>query len=329
MKKLQKALLLALAVAMAHFGAAAANAAEFVFQAGHVLTEDHPYHVGLLEWAKRVNERTDGRIVINIFANSTLGNERDMIEALQFGALDITLPNSAPMANFTDAMKVFDLPFLFRNREEAARVLDGEIGGEILGSLDGIGIIGLAFWENGFRDIANNKVEIRVPDDLKGLKIRTMENHIHMAAFRIWGADPTAMAWGEVYTALQQKTIDGLENPVTPIYMNKMHEVARIISSTGHFYCPAPLLFSKITWDSLTAADQEILRAAAVEVRDVQRQLCAEADGIYREKMRQDGAVVIEGIDKAVWREASQPVYDRYAKEVGADVLARIQKTLE
>lgn len=326
MKKIQNAVL---AIAMLSVMAITAHASDFIFQAGHVLTEDHPYHIGLVEWAKKIGERTDGRITINVFANSTLGNERDMIEALQFGTLDITLPNSAPMANFTNAMKVFDLPFLFENREQVANVLDGEIGLEILASLDAIGIVGLAFWENGFRDIANSKVEIRVPADLQGLKIRTMENHIHMAAFRTWGADPTAMAWGEVYTALQQKTIDGLENPVTPIYMNKMHEVAKIVSSTGHFYCPAPLLFSKITWDSLDAADQQIIRDVSVEMRGVQRQLCAEADGVYRDKMRQDGATVIEGIDKSLWRAASQPVYDQYAKEVGEDVLARILQALK
>ena len=326
MKKLQKTLFIVLTIALLNLSAVAAD---FTFQAGHVLTEDHPYHIGLVEWAKRIKERTDGRIVINVFANSTLGNERDMIEALQFGTLDITLPNSAPMANFTNAMKVFDLPFLFENRDSVAKILDGEIGAGILSSLDAIGVVGLAFWENGFRDIANSKVQIRVPADLKGLKIRTMENHIHMAAFRTWGADPTAMAWGEVYTALQQGTIDGLENPITPIYMNKMHEVAKIISATGHFYCPAPLLFSKITWDSLDAADQKIIREASVEVRDIQRRLCAEADGIYREKMTKDGAVIVEDIDKSVWRAASQPVYDQYAKEVGQDVLAKIREALQ
>lgn len=305
------------------------HAADFTFQAGHVLTEDHPYHIGLVDWARKINERTDGRIVINVFANSTLGNERDMIEALQFGTLDIALPNSAPMANFTDAMKVFDLPFLFASRDDVAKILDGEIGEEILSSLSSIGIVGLSFWENGFRDIANNKIQIRTPSDLAGIKIRTMENHIHMAAFRTWGADPTSMAWGEVYTALQQGTIDGLENPVTPIYMNKMHEVAKIISMTGHFYSPAPLLFSKITWDSLTADDQRIIRETSVEVRDSQRRLCVEAEEIYKEKMKQEGAIVIEDIDKSLWREASQPVYKQYSSEVGENILDNILHALK
>lgn len=297
-----------------------------VLQAGHVLTEDSPYHMALTQWADEVNEKTEGRIKIDVFGNSVLGNERDMIEALQMGTLDITLPNSAPLSNFTDALKVFDLPFLFMDRDDAYAVIDSEIGDGMLKQLDDIGVVGLSMWENGFRYIANNKHEVVVPDDLKGLKIRTMENPIHMASFKAWGSDATAMAWGEVYTALQQKTIDGLENPFTPIYQNKLYEVAPYITMTGHFYCPAPLLISKSTWAKISEDDQKIIMELSDKYKDVERQMCAEADEKYKNMMIDEGATVVEEVDKNQWREAAQSVYDEYTAEIGQDLLDKIDE---
>ncbi len=295
---------------------------------GHVVTEDHPYHQGLLKWAELIKERTEGRIVIEVFANSTLGNERDMIEALQLGMLDITLPNSAPMANFTDVMMVFDLPYLFETREDAVAVLDSEIGQEMLDSLESINLIGLAFWENGYRHVTNGTKEVRTPDDIKGMKIRTMENETHMNSFRAWGADPTAMAWGEVYTALQQKTLDGSEVPLATIYGSKVHEVTKYVSLTGHFYCPAPLLFSKAIWDKISAEDQQIIRQASIEARDIERQMCETADAELVQKIRDEGGVVTEGIDKAPWKEMAQTVYDQFVAAHGGETLAKIQEKL-
>ena len=295
-------------------------------QAGHALTEDSPYHLALTQWADEVYEKTEGRVKIEVFANSVLGNERDMIEALQMGTLDITLPNSAPLSNFTDALKVFDLPFLFEDTEDAYAVIDSDIGSNMLDSLQEIGVVGLSMWENGFRYIANNKMEVKTPEDLKGMKIRTMENPIHMASFKAWGADATAMAWGEVYTALQQKTIDGLENPVSPIYQNKLHEVAPYLTMTGHFYCPAPLLISQKTWEKISEADQKVIKELSDKYKDIERQLCADIEVEYKEKMLEEGVSIVEDIDKAAWREAAQPVYDDYEDEVGRDLIKQIQE---
>lgn len=309
---------------------AALNDSEDVLElkAGHVLTEDSPYHLALTQWADEVYEKTEGRVKIDVFANSVLGNERDMIEALQIGTLDITLPNSAPLGNFTDALKVFDLPFLFMEPEEAYMVIDSEIGDNMLEALDEIGLVGLSMWENGFRHIANNKGEVKTPDDLRGMKVRTMEAPIHMAAFRAWGADATSMAFGEVYTALQQKTVDGLENPFTPIYQNKLYEVAPYITMTGHFYCPAPLLISKTTWNKISPDDQKVIRELSDKYKEVERQLCMETDEEYKRKMIEEGAVVVEDIDKTIWREAALLVYDEYTEEIGGELLKQIQEIL-
>lgn len=293
-----------------------------VLQAGHVLTEDSGYHQGLLRWAELVNERTDGHIKIEVYPNSTLGNERDMIEAVQMGMLDITIPNHAPMANFTDAFNVFDLPFLFANRDEAYAVCDSDFAQGILDSLADINIVGISLWENGMRYLANNKLDVVDSSDLAGLKIRTMENTIHMASFTAWGADPTPMAFGEVYTSLQQGTIDGCEIPLETIYQNKMYEVANHITMTGHFYCTAPLLMSFNAWDRLTEEEQQILVDAANEVKPYERQLIKEADEAYYDLMKEEGVIFVDQIDADEWRSAAQSVYDSFEQQ---DVLKQVQ----
>lgn len=300
-------------------------------EAGHVLAEDSPYHMALTEWAEEVKEATDGRIQITVFANSTLGNERDLIEAVQMGALDITLPNSAVLTNFTDALEVFDLPFLLANEEEAYAVIDGPIGDQMLESLEDIGIVGLSMWENGFRYIANNKHEIRTPEDMVGVKIRTMENAVHMQAFNTWGAQATTMAFGEVYTALQQGTVDALENPLTPIFQNRLQEVAPYITMTGHFYCPAPLIMAKNTWEKLSQEDQQILLELADKYKDIEREYFKITDAEYKQIMIEEGATFVEAeeLDKELWREAAQPVYDQYISEKGSELLDEIQSVID
>lgn len=297
-----------------------------VLKAGHVLTEDSGYHKGLVEWSNRVYEQTNGHVKIEVYANSTLGNERDMIEAVQMGMLDITLPNHAPMANFTKAFSVFDLPFLFATREEAYAVCDSEFGQNLLDSLRDVNIVGVSLWENGMRVLANNRVDVVNPEDLNGLKIRTMENTIHMASFSAWGADPTPMAFGEVYTSLQQGTIDGCEIPLETIYQNKIYEVANHITMTYHFYCAAPLIMSVDAWNKLTADEQKILVDTANEVKAMERQLIKEADENYYGLMTDEGVSFVDEIDTDAWRDAAQSVYESFENQ---EQLAEVQAILD
>lgn len=296
-----------------------------VFQAGHVLTEDSGYHQGLLKWAELISERTNGHVVIEVYPNSTLGNERDMIEAVQMGMLDITIPNHAPMANFTDAFSVFDLPFLFASRDEAYAVCDSDFGQGILNSLSDVNIIGISMWENGMRYLANNRTDVVRPSDLAGLKIRTMENTIHMASFSAWGADPTPMGFGEVYTSLSQGTIDGCEIPLETIYQNKIYEVANHITMTGHFYCVAPLIMSVNAWNKLTAEEQQIVIDAANEVKPYERQLIQDADDAYYDLMKDEGVIFIDSIDASEWSAAAQSVYDGFEQQ---DVLSQVKQII-
>lgn len=290
---------------------------------GHVLAPDHPYQLGLEKFAELVAERSDGRIKIDAFHSSQLGGEREMIEGLQLGTLDMTLVSTAPLAGFANSFLVFDLPFIFQDRDSAYKVLDGPIGEEILGTLDSVGIKGLCFWENGFRHVTNSKLPVKLPHEMDGMKIRTMENKIHMSSFRVLGADPTPMAFGELFTALQQKTVDAQENPIPIIYTSNFFEVQDYLSLTGHFYAAAPLLISKSLWDSLSPEDQEIIMESALEARDYERGLIRQMDEEGLELLKEKGMEIIE-VDKEAWFEAMQPVYEEYKAEIGEEVIQRV-----
>ena len=200
----------------------------------------HPYHLGLLRFKELIEAKSGGRIAVDVFHSSQLGSERDLIEGLQLGTVQMTLISTAPLSGFTSDFLVFDLPFIFSSVKAARDCVDSEIGQKMLDQLASQGITGLCFFENGFRSITNSRRPIQTPADLDGIKIRTMENPIHMATFRTMKADPTPMAFGELFTALQQKTIDAQENPLAIVDTSKFYEVQDYLSLTEHFYSPAP-----------------------------------------------------------------------------------------
>jgi len=207
-----------------------------------------------------------------------------MVEGLQLGTIDLVVTSTGPLGGFVSKMFVVDLPFLFRDREHAYKVLDGPIGRELMDAFSAKGIKGLAFWENGFRQITNNVRPIEKPEDLKGIKLRTMENKVHLAAFRAFGASPTPMAWSEVYTALQQKTIDGQENPVAIIYHQKLVEVQKYLALTRHFYSPTPLLMSLKAFNALPQDTQKIMADTALECATYERNLLRDSLAAASEK---------------------------------------------
>lgn len=291
---------------------------------GHVLAPTHPYTLGGEKFAELVNEKTNGGIEVEVFHSSQLGNERDMIEGLQLGTLEMAIVSTAPLSSFLEEFLVFDLPFIFNNEEHARTVLDGDIGTELMSKLDGQKIVGLAYWENGFRHVTNNERRIEKPEDLQGLKIRTMENPIHMATFTQMGADPTPMAFGELFTALQQKTIDGQENPLPIIDSSKYYEVQNYCSLTGHFYAPAPLLISKATFEELTPEEQTAIKEAAAEARDYERQLIDEMNAELIEGLTSKNMEIIE-VDKTLFSEAVSPVYEQFSDKVPTELVEEIR----
>lgn len=297
-----------------------------VFKAGHSVAENHPYHLGLVKFADIVEEKTGGKIKIEIYANAQLGNERDMIEGLQLNTLDFVVSSTGPMSNFVPEIGVVDLPFLFRDREHAYAVLDGPIGQDLLNKFEPKQIVGLAFWENGFRHLTNSKGPVNEPADVKGLKIRTMENPVHQAAFKALGAAPTPMAFSEVFTALQQKTIDGQENPIPIIYNQKIYEVQDHLALTGHVYSPSLLLMSKASYEKLTPEEQEIIQQAAVEAGNYEREQIKVQEDEQIDKLKAEGMEITKP-DHAAFQEATKSVYDKFEDQFGKDLIQQIIDT--
>jgi len=301
-----------------------AKVEKIVLKAASTPPADHPYNLGLIEFGKLLKERTNGKFEVETFPAASLGSEREAIEGIQMGTLDLTVVSTAPLAGFSDAFLVTDLPFIFKDYDHVYKVLDGEIGQSIMKKLEGTGIVGLAFWDNGFRNITNSKRPIVKPEDMKGIKIRTMENQIHMDSFRQLGADPTPMAFGELFTALQQKTVDGQENPLPIIATSKFYEVQEHLALTGHFYAPAPLLISQALWDKLTPEEKEIFQKTANDARDIERKMITDMEAKLVEELKAQGMKVTEP-DKAEWQKAMAPVYDKWQDKIGKDLIEQVK----
>ena len=296
---------------------------KIVLKAGHCVDENHPYHHGLLKLSELLQERTNGKISIHVYHSSQLGPDRSLIEGMQMGMVDMAATSSAPVTGFLPEMTVYDLPFLFTTREHAYKVMDGPIGQDMLDKLKPKGVIALGYYENGFRQMTNNVRPINKPEDLKNIKIRVMESKAPIATFRALGANPTPMAWGEVFTALQQNTIDAQENPLTVIYGQRVYEVQKYLSMTNHFYSPAVLMISKITLDRLSPEEQKIMLECAAESITYQRQVSEQQDRDFLDLLKKTGIEVTENIDYAPFIEATKPVYNEFKQY--ADLIKRIQ----
>lgn len=294
-------------------------------QLGHTLSDDSHYSVGADAFKETLEEVSDGEFTVREHPAGSLGGERDMIEGLQIGTLDAVITSTGPLGNFVPETYVLDLPFLFRDYEHARSVLDSEIGDDLLAKMEPHNIIGLAWSENGFRHMTNSRNEVQEPSDVDGMKIRTMENQVHMNAFEELGASPTPMAFPELFTALQQGTVDAQENPVTVIVATKFWEVQDHISLTGHVYSPAAVLGSGVLWSELTEQERDWFNQAAQASAEATREEVSrlETDGL--DLLRENGMTVVEDVDKTPFQNAIEPVYESFKDEYGSEMLNRIQ----
>ncbi|MDW7673905.1 MAG: TRAP transporter substrate-binding protein, partial [Bacillota bacterium] len=288
---------------------------KIVLRLGTTTEPDGHYIKGAEVFKEKVAEYTDGKVEVQLFPSSQLGNERDLVEGVAIGTVEMAIVSSAPLSNFSSDFMLFDLPFIITDRQKAYEVMDGEVGQEILGSLTPKGIKALGFWENGFRNITNNNAPIVSPKDVAGMKIRTMENPIHQETFTSLGASPTPMAWGEVFIALQQGTIDGQENPLIIIDTAKVYEVQKHVSLTGHFYSPAVILLNQQLFDGFAPDIQEAILKAEKEARDWERQYSTDLDASLVQTLRDKGMTVTE-VDKAEWQAAVMPVYEKFTDKI-------------
>jgi len=301
--------------------------APMTLKLAHVVSTSAPYHIGAMELAKLVEQKTKGQLKIEIYPGGQLGKgERECIEGLQIGTIDLVVTSTGPVGGFVPQMLVVDLPFLFRDNNHVDKVLDGPIGEGLLKDLSKARIKGIAFWENGFRNLTNNKRPVNKPEDVKGLKLRTMENEVHMDAFRTLGADPTPMTWGEVYTSLQQGVIDGQENPINIIRTHKIYEVNKNLALTGHVYSPALLLMNEKKFNSLPLALQKALMEAGKEAAKFERKFIRENEAKMLEELKGFGMQVTYP-NKKLFQKATEPTYNKYEGKFGKDLIEKIVGT--
>ena len=301
-----------------------ALAKTYTIKMAYVVPETQSTHIAAAEVFKPyVEEASEGRIKVELYPNGQLGGDRQAIESVQLGTVHMTIPAVAVLSGFEPKFQVFDLPFVFKSKEAAYKALDGELGDRLSSLLIPLGMRNLAFAENGFRHVSNNKGPITKPEDLAGFKIRTMENPVHMATFKALGANPTPISFGELYTALQQKVVDAQENPIPLVYTSKFYEVQKYYSLTGHVYAATVVLVNDAFFTSLPEDLQDILVEGAVRYRTYQRELSQKQDEEMIAKLREAGMEVNELTEeqKQLFIEKTLPVYDQFADQIGADLI--------
>ncbi|WP_353474292.1 DctP family TRAP transporter solute-binding subunit [Salipiger sp. H15] len=311
----------AVASAVLGLGCAGGALAETTIRIGHVLADSHSWNVAATGFAEEVAEKTEGRVKIEIFPGGQLGNEKDMIEGLQFGSVQGGVIGAGSFQTVEPKMGIIEMPYAWTSREQAFAALDGKLGEKLAELLDAQNVKVLAWWENGYRNVTNSKHPIETPADLAGLKIRVTPDKVRLATFEALGAEPAPLAFGELYSALQQGVFDAQENPLSIIYSASFYEVQKYVSMTGHVWGAATLVLSKPVWEQLSPEDQEIVQAAALEWGDKQRQMVADSDAEMIAQLKEHGMEVNE-VDKAPFIEAVQPIWDENAGLYGDELLS-------
>jgi TRAP-type transport system periplasmic protein len=315
---------LALGMTLA-LGLVATSVAQTTMKISISVAQNSHQGVAIDTFAKEVEKRTGGRYKIQTFYAGALGGERESIEAVQLGTQELAFSSTGPVPNFVPEARILDIPFLFRDKAHARAVLDGPIGQDMLSKFDAKGFKALAWAENGFRHMTNSKRPVNAPEDLKGLKLRTMENPVHVAAYKGFGIITTPMAFPEVFTALQQGTVDGQENPLGVIMSAKFDQVQKHLSLTGHVYSPCIFVMNKASFEKLSAADKQAFLDAAKEGAKANRARVDEDDVKGVAELRTKGMTVVENIDKAKFVTALTPVYAEFDKQFGKANIDKIR----
>ncbi len=286
---------------------------------------------GVAKFVELVKAKSKGEIDIKPYYAGALGDDVKVTAALQGGTIEFTVPQTTTLTGMVKAYEILDFPFLFSNSAEAEKVLDGPIGQKLMDTLPAQGLVGLAYWENGFFNATNSKHPIAKVEDFNGLKFRSIQAKITQETIKALGANPVPLAVPELYTALETRTIDGQGTPNAVIAALKLYEVQKYLSTTQHTYGAFIPLVSKKFWDTLTAEQQKILKDAAVEARSFQRQVAREQAAGAQKMMVSKGMQVNEVTDaeRARMRKAVQPVWDTFTPDVGADLVKQIEAELK
>lgn len=304
------------------FAASAAVAAVDI-KLAHVVNENDAFHVCALKFKELVEAGSKGELTVTIYPNAQLGDERNLLESMRMGVVDSAIITGGPIMNFMPKFGVFDLPFLFSTPEHAYKVLDGEIGKMMLNEMEQHGWKGLAYGERGFRNLTNSKQTVKTPEDMKGLKIRLMQNPVYVDSFRALGANAIPMAWTEALTALQQGAIDGQENPLNVIVAFNLFESQKHLAITRHAYAPNVIMMSKKTWEKLAPEMQSLVQDAAQKAAEHNRAYDNEKEAEWLQFLKDKGMEVTE-TDTAAFREAVKPVYQKYEEQFGKELIEAI-----
>jgi len=292
-----------------------------LIKAAHGLTEFSGLHQGFVKFKEVLEATSNGEFAVELYPNQQLGGDRELTEAAQLGNLAVAATTSAPLAGFEKDFFIFDVPFMFANRTEAFAFMDGEPGQFLFKKLEKINLVGLGFWENGFRNLTNSRKAVRTVEDVRGIKLRTMENPIHLALWKTLGANPAPMAFGELFTALQQKHMDGQENPFGQIYDNKFYEVQPFITRSHHVYTPFPIIINNEFWHGLSPAHKEIVQSSMKDATAYQRKLAEELDDKAAANLRRAGREIIELTTEQLdaFRKGASPVAQAIKERVSPE----------
>ncbi|ARP84895.1 TRAP transporter substrate-binding protein [Bordetella genomosp. 9] len=328
-----KKLAVALAAVSACAAVAPAHAQEIksrIIRFGYGLNEESVQGRAARYLAEQVGKLSGGKMKMRTFGSANLGSDEQMQSALVGGSQEMMVGSTAPLATMVKEFGVFDLPFLFNDEKEADAVLDGPFGEKLLKMLESKGLVGLVYWENGFRNVTNSKHPIAKAEDLQGVKLRVMQNQIALGVFGALGANAVPMPFSELFTALETRTVDGQENPVTTIQSSKFYEVQPYLSLTRHVYTPWVVLASKKWWDTLSPDEQKVIREAAASSRDFERKDSRADSTKAMETLKEAGMKIntVSPEELQRLRAKAQPVVDKYTQDLGPELVKQLQEEI-
>ncbi len=311
--------------------ASAADVKPRLIRFGYGLNEESVQGRAARHLAQELEKISGGKLKMKTFGSANLGSDEQMQSALAGGVQEMMVGSTAPLAGMVKEFGVFDLPFLFNSEKEADAVLDGQLGQDLLKKLEAKGLVGLVYWENGFRNMTNSKRPIARAEDLQGIKLRVMQNQIALGVFNTLGANAVPMPFSELFTALETRTVDGQENPITTIQSSKFYEVQPYLTITRHVYTPWVVLASKKWWDTLSPEEQKLIRQAAASSRDFER-LDSRADSQKAMTTLEQAGMKINTVspeEVARMRQKVQPVVDKYTQELGPDLVKQLNDEIQ
>jgi tripartite ATP-independent transporter DctP family solute receptor len=292
---------------------------------GHILNDTSLYHQSAMLFNDALAKNSGGRLKVQVFPNGTIGFERDLIEGMRLGTIDAGVITSAPISGFEPRMMVLDLPFIFKTREGAFKVMDGEVGKRLFGYMEAQNLKGLAFFDAGWRTVVSTKKAMVKPEDYPGSRFRVLENPLYVSTFRSLGVNATPMNFGEVYTGLRQGTIDSLDLPIYVVHSAKFYEVAKYMALTEHMLTPVVLMMSNAKFKSLPADLQEIVVKTAQEVTPLQRKLAEDTNADLLNKLRAQKMEIVPVTDKRAFQDKMQNVYKEFEGKIGKDLIQAVQ----